>query len=419
MKRVILEINEVEIDLLRAYSSRLKLKQIAHICNYTQYQVASSESREKDGLDPWCQWVTVHTGVDLKEHGIRELGEGESLGYKQLWEEISEEGRDVGVFGVMNAKGTKGLKYFCSDVWTTKGKTYPSWLANMVEVGVYASQSYLDLSISSIIKKGIRSGIAFLKQVSLRGTSKAIRYMCWTAFRYGINIHTMTSAFEYFCILGLVASREWKESEIDIVFLNLIAHLQHQFWNPERPHKYMEHGMVTLELILQEIKMDKRVEDLLVLNGLEQKNVYGQGYGIYRQKNPERFMQFLGLKRCRVEQKMTNECVYRAQDNNAAAEAYEILKKAEMDGEALFQVKWNSNREVFCRLADGIEIKQGSTIVAGDRSCNAGSLVSLVCERTGEHRPTSSILSRRKIEPAPVMTKDLYNVLMRFSKGSG
>ena len=74
MKRVILEINEVEIDLLRAYSSRLKLKQIAHICNYTQYQVASSESREKDGLDPWCQWVTVHTGVDLKEHGIRELG---------------------------------------------------------------------------------------------------------------------------------------------------------------------------------------------------------------------------------------------------------------------------------------------------------------------------------------------------------
>lgn len=405
----------MEISLLKEYANKLGLKELQDISNYTRYKVASTEIKEKDGLDPWCQWVTVHTGVDLKEHGIRELGEGERLKCKQIWEDLSERGIEIGVFGVMNAKAVRGLKYYCSDVWTTQGKAYPDWLGNMLEAGIYASQNYLELSKRTLMRKGIKSAFSVARKAKLNGIARMIEYLYMTGAKYGINIHTLTSAFEYFCIMGLVCSKEWKESEVDFLFINLIAHLQHQFWNPTRPHRFMEHGMLTLELIIQEIKRDTHVEDLIVLNGLEQRNIYGRESKIYRQRNPEVFMRFLGIRGCEVEQKMTNDCVYRGKDVDAAAEAYKILQATLIDDKALFEVKWEGGEEVFCRLADELVINEKSRIISGERVYDAVRLIDLVCERTGEHKPTGSLFSSRKVVENVEKTKDLYRVLQEFA----
>ena len=53
-------------------------------------------------LEPWIQWVTVHTGVPLSEHGIKDLDEAEKVAHNTFWDGLAEE--NVLLMSPMNVK---------------------------------------------------------------------------------------------------------------------------------------------------------------------------------------------------------------------------------------------------------------------------------------------------------------------------
>ena len=59
---LVIELNEFNIDLLKKGVKKLKLKNIEKILKFNHSNTLCYDNLERHGLDPWVQWVSVHTG---------------------------------------------------------------------------------------------------------------------------------------------------------------------------------------------------------------------------------------------------------------------------------------------------------------------------------------------------------------------
>lgn len=118
-----LELNEINFDAVRDYVARGKLPALARVINGGAVHTTSSEDRYEE-IEPWIQWVTAHTGLTLKEHGVFRLGDIVDHDIPQIWECLEEQGVTVGAVSPMNAKNrTKKASFFIPDPWTPTSVT--------------------------------------------------------------------------------------------------------------------------------------------------------------------------------------------------------------------------------------------------------------------------------------------------------
>ena len=67
-------------------------------------------------LEPWTQWVTVHTGVPFSEHGIKDLDEAEKVTHNTFWDGLADE--NVLLMSPMNVKFRRRNQWlFMPDPW--------------------------------------------------------------------------------------------------------------------------------------------------------------------------------------------------------------------------------------------------------------------------------------------------------------
>ena len=103
MKLILLELNEINFDFVRKYiSSGEKLPGFTKLLEGKFIHTNSEEKYEY--LEPWIQWVSVHTGKSFKDHKIFRLGDIVSSSEKQIFETLEEEGITVGAVSPMNAR---------------------------------------------------------------------------------------------------------------------------------------------------------------------------------------------------------------------------------------------------------------------------------------------------------------------------
>ncbi len=98
---ILLELNELTPSLIFRFMEEGRLPHFRRL--YDESKVFTTDAGE-EGLDlnPWVQWVTVHTGQPLAEHGVRLLGEGSRLESPSLADRISAAGLPVWLCGSMN-----------------------------------------------------------------------------------------------------------------------------------------------------------------------------------------------------------------------------------------------------------------------------------------------------------------------------
>src|SRR5437588_8132946 len=117
---ILLEFNELCPSLMSRFIGQ------GHLPNFKKFSAESSvfvtEAEERAPyLDPWIQWVTVHTGLNFRDHGLERLNEGHTLRAKRVWDFVCEEGDPVWVCGSMNVGYRPGLKgAVMPDPWTTQ-----------------------------------------------------------------------------------------------------------------------------------------------------------------------------------------------------------------------------------------------------------------------------------------------------------
>ena len=368
-KLLIIELNEFCPSYLNKLAKKYNLYYLKKFLDFRHTHTISHEKKEFEGLDPSVQWVSIHTGMKSIEHGIKRLGDSKQKSSKQLWNYLSEK-RNLswGVIGPLNAsKGSSnGCVMFCPDTWNYFENPYPDELNDLLELPIYMSKNYLDFNFLTLINKFFKLFLFFLKKENFFIFKVLISEISRIILRPGINIHTLTTLFDYVLVLYYSKIKSIKNVDISIIFLNHIAHLQHHFWEDfPNVHPQMEYGVKIcnkiIEILIKNINLEKN--KLLILNGFKQKKTGKKDIQIYRQINPQFFLRKLGIDEVKIQQNMTNDAILEFSSFKKKNYAFEILYNCSLNtGEKLFYVSKISKNKLFFRLNIYHNIEHGAYI---------------------------------------------------------
>jgi hypothetical protein len=122
---VVLEFNEISPTLLARFMGDRELPNFRRLYAESEVYVTDAEEAPPN-LEPWIQWITVHSGLTYNEHGIFHLGDGHKLDRPCIWDLLSEAGKSVWVCGSMNLTYNKPIRgAVLPDPWATGVGPYP------------------------------------------------------------------------------------------------------------------------------------------------------------------------------------------------------------------------------------------------------------------------------------------------------
>jgi hypothetical protein len=215
-------------------------------------------------LEPWIQWVTVHTGVPLSEHGIKDLDEAEKVTHNTFWDGLAEE--NVLLMSPMNVKFRRRNQWlFMPDPWAASQapsvELEPFYNFVRAAVNSHARTDRLDVSVAA----------------------RAVRFL----LAHGLTIKTLAAAFQQ--ILAEKLSRrdvKWRRATIldrmlwdvfahfwrgprqprvGIFFSNATAHYQHKYWSHHDPSLFtLKPDAAELETYGNVIRFGYQAHDRLI-----------------------------------------------------------------------------------------------------------------------------------------------------------
>ena len=231
---LVIELNEFNPNYVKAEALKLNLNNILFFLNLKHAKTFTNDKIEHHGLDPWVQWVSIHSGVPFKEHKIARLGQTKIQAKQQIWNKISKNSsKTCGVWGVMNApRGSeKGLDFFLPDPWSYEEKAYPKLLDDFLSLPRYMAKNYLSPKFFKLLSKTKKTLSFIIKNMGNGDSRKIIKHLIKACIYAGLNIHSLTTLLDYINCLYFIKYRKKYNSDFSIIFLNHLAHLQHHFWN--------------------------------------------------------------------------------------------------------------------------------------------------------------------------------------------
>ena len=89
MRKIIIQFNEANFDLIEKYSVKYNLKGFKKILKFKTIIKTSSEV-DYNKLEPWIQWYSFYTSKSYEEHKIFHLGDSKNSKDKNFVDYISE-----------------------------------------------------------------------------------------------------------------------------------------------------------------------------------------------------------------------------------------------------------------------------------------------------------------------------------------
>jgi len=235
---VLLEFNELSPILMDRFIAEGWLPNFKRLRDASAVFVTESEEPAPN-LDPWIQWVNVHTGVPQAEHGISRLSQGHKLQHRCVWDVVTAEGDPVWICGSMNIRYDDGAPgYFVPDPWSTDVKPHPDSLAPYFR---FIQQNILEYSNQRVpLTRG--DYVAFLRFMAANG----------------LSLHTVNSTIRQLISEKTQRRVRWRRAfiqdklQFDVFravyhrikprfstfFLNSTAHMQHVYWRNMEPEHF-------------------------------------------------------------------------------------------------------------------------------------------------------------------------------------
>jgi hypothetical protein len=418
---LLVELNEFNPDFLRVIAERWGLRNILQVLSWPRTTTTTDDKTEHHGLDPWVQWVSVHCGRPSAEHGVRRLGDTRRQTAPQLWHAVAEAGGSWGVWGVMNAPLGKadGCAFFMPDPWSFEEQAYPPALNDLLALPRYVSKNYLEIDYAAAFWQFLRLIKFFAPPNQWPIAARFAKEAIAATPRAGVSVHTFTTLLDYLSVLCFVQARRKSAPNLSLIFLNYIAHLQHQFWTEgDRPHPQMELGLRLSDAMLGLLLKDRVPgEAMIVMNCFRQKNVARKGHFVYRQKVPERVVRDLGIEGARVEQSMTHDAHLLFAEPAHADRALAQLQAVTLEeGTPVFFAERAGPARLFYQLEVERAVPQDAKLRVGNRALRFYDLFELVCERTGAHLPEGDLYADGiGLPPAIAIHRVYAEVLSYFS----
>jgi hypothetical protein len=343
-RMTLIGLNEFSVDLLTQGTKELKLENVSRLLSMRSATTTTDDKVEHRGLDPWVQWVSIHTGVPSSVHGIIHLGDTPSaLSANQVWETLSDAGISSGIWGAMNAtrEGATHCTFFLPDPWTFSEAAFPDELNDLLALPRYYSKNYLDVSKKQFLGCTLRLVKFILKSGAIGDLLKQIPLVFGGVVRNGVNNALLFSLFDLFSTAFFLKYKERHQPQFSMIFLNSIAHLQHHRWGKDKLSKDAVFGLRVIDRVLGMLFAAQQQGDaIIIMNALTQRNIVGEKPRIcYRQINPARFLAAVNIPFRNVEQLMTNDAhVFFRTDEERDTAARE-LEAVTICGKPLFQVE--------------------------------------------------------------------------------
>jgi hypothetical protein len=234
---ILLEFNELSPRLMDHFMAQRKLPNFSRLHREAHVYVTRAEEKPPY-LEPWIQWVNVHSGLNYEDHKIFRLDEGQKLRVPCVWDVLSKAGHRVGICGSMNVRYETPLNgYVLPDPWSSVVEPYPVFLKtyfSFVQKNVMEhTRDRMPLSKAEylgFLGFMLRSGLsANTVEASLRQLfSERINRTRWK--RAVILDRLQFDLFAHY----------WKKlrPEFSTFFLNSTAHFQHMYWRNMEPQHF-------------------------------------------------------------------------------------------------------------------------------------------------------------------------------------
>ncbi len=398
-KRLILvELNEINFDVVKAYVERdpALLPAMARLLKGHIIETTSETKYEE--LEPWIQWVSVHTGKTYSEHGVFRLGDITETQQAQIFEHIEDMGLQVGALSPMNARNAlKRPAYFVPDPWT-KTSTHGSMLVNALSRAI--SQAVNDNAQSKITLASALSLVAGLLRFA-----HPRHYVLYLSLMLRAKGAPWCKALVLDLLLHDLHSALYKKKtpHFSTLFLNAGAHIQHHYFfnaspikdkvSQRNPQWYVSEAadpvldmLKVYDKILGEL-LGMRNVDLLISTGLSQVP-YDRVKYYYRLKQHAEFLTLIGVRHVAVQARMTRDFLIEFESPAAAAAAEKTLAKIRMEADdvQLFGDIDNRGGSLFVTLTYPHEIREDSTIVVDGKRIALKPHVVFVAIKNGMHQ---------------------------------
>jgi len=411
-KTILIGLNEINFDFMEFYFAQGKLPNFKALFANNRRIETVSES-EYHLLEPWIQWVTIHTGKSYEEHQIFRLGDiADHPQLSQIFEELEAEGKSVGAISPFNASNKlKNASFFIPDPWTKTKVTGNSFIKNLYQAIHQAVNDNAQEKIS------ITSLITLVKALLLyTPVSSWPSYLSLFLNRKKPG----TKAMILDSLLADVFIKLWEKHQPDFanLFLNSGAHIQHHYMfnsaayqGPlSNPDWYCPQGydpfikvMSIYDKIIGRLLAHKDVK-LLVATGLHQHPHEELTY-YYRINEHERFLKAIGISDfSEVQPRMSRDFLILFEHKEQAASAAAKLQvlSCKQDNETIFDVD-NRGTSLFIELIYPNEAMKGMTLVAKDFDIHHSDFdkdISFVAIKNGEHNGIGYLISNVELEVA-------------------
>jgi hypothetical protein len=357
---IMLEFNELSPALMDTFIDQGYLPHFKRLRDASQVFTTVAEEVAPN-LDPWIQWVTVHSGLSFDEHGVFHLGDGHKLAVRSLWDLIAAEGKTVWVCGSMNIKYDLPLRgAVVPDPWTVGMSPFPAELEPYYLFVQRNVQEYTNDRVP--LSKG--DYLRFMKFMVAHGLSartvRSILGQLWSERRTGKGKWKRATILDKLQRDVFLSYFKRLRPAFSTFFLNSTAHFQHAHWRNMDPEPFkikptdadqaeyqhaVRYGYEEMDRIVGDIVAAAPENAVIVMaTALSQQPclIYEDigGKTFYRARTFEPLLEFAGITGCqKVEPVMSEEFHLRFGNEVDAAKAAEHLSALRIEGRQAMQVE--------------------------------------------------------------------------------
>jgi len=312
---IVLELNELSPVLMRRFIDAGELPNFRRLHDEAGVWITDAEERPPF-LEPWIQWITVHSGERYREHGIFNLDEGHRTAAPRLWDVLSAAGLEAWICGSMNVAAGPGFRgWILPDPWTTHVPPRPDTLLPFFDFVRRHVLEYTNDQVPVTLADRLR----FLGFMAGHGLSWAT---AWAIVRQlaGEPLEPR-SRWRRAVLLDRLQFDlfrwHWRRARpaFSTFFLNSTAHFQHFYWRNLEPDLFRlrpgadEQRALSDAVLFGYRQMDRLVGECLEMAGRDTTVVlctalsqqpcltYEESGGkvIYRPRDFERLLSFAGV----------------------------------------------------------------------------------------------------------------------------
>lgn len=399
---LLLELNEVNVEMVAAYAADGTLPNFRALLDDHGFCKTSSEA-EFENLEPWIQWVTAHTGLPLRDHGVFRLGDIADADFEQIWERLEREyGLRSGALSPMNARNrADDPAFFVPDPWTDAEVVAEPAVQRLFEA---IRQAVHDNS-----SHRITAGSALALVRGLLRFARPANYPTYARLLAGALRAPWNKALLLDLLLAdlFVVEIDRTRPDFASLFVNAAAHIQHHYFFNSRhydgeqrnPDWYVAaaadpvHDAYRMyDRILGQLRQRYPRTRLMLATGLHQVPHETTTY-YWRLRDHADFLRRMGVPFEAVEPRMSRDFLVTCRDEEEARTAAHRLAEARAhDGAPLFDVD-NRGSTLFVTLSYPRDIDERFRWTCdGTRRLDFERDVSFVAIKNGQHDGTGYFL---------------------------